>query len=234
MKFERPLVDGVLIKRYKRFLADVKLVETGEIILAHVPNSGSMLGVSDSGSSCRVSISDVITRKIPYTLEMVKTPSGEWVGVNTSLTNKLVREAFEKKKISDWKKFVSIQGEVKINKESRLDFLLSNGTKKRFVEVKNVSMAKPPWAVFPDAVTLRGQKHLYDLMKLAKKGDEAEIFFVVQRQDCKLFKPCDEIDPEYGRLLRKCIKQKVIIRCWACAINSENIELHHELEVDLS
>lgn len=225
MIFKSPLIEGKLIKRYKRFLADVELND-GSIILAHVPNSGSMKGVSDPGSLCRISKSENLLRKIPYTLEMVRTLEGEWVGVNTSLTNHLVQEAFELKKIKEWKDYSEFKREVKISPESRLDFLLTSLTseKKLYVEVKNVSMAEPPAAVFPDAKTERGQKHLRDLAKLATEGFESEILFVVQREDCKTFRPCDEIDPVYGQLLRDVAKKNVTPRCWACKITSSQGE----------
>lgn len=232
MIFKSPLIQGKLIKRYKRFLADVEL-DDGTIILAHVPNSGSMKGVSDPGSLCRISKSDNLARKIPYTLEMVQTLSRQWVGVNTSLTNHLVQEAFELKKLKEWSAYTEFKREVKINPESRLDFLLTSQKKKLYVEVKNVSMAEPPAAVFPDAKTERGQKHLRDLAKLTSEGFDTEIFFVVQREDCETFRPCDEIDPVYGKLLREVVKKNVVPRCWACTITPNSIELSHPLKIIL-
>jgi sugar fermentation stimulation protein A len=235
VKFDSPLIEGTLLKRYKRFLADVRIGDSGEVIVVHVPNSGSMLGVSDPESPCLISRARNPDRKLPYTLEMVRGTEGSWVGVNTSLTNKLVQEAFEKKLIPDWRKFDTLEREIKINPQSRLDFLLSSSENKRkcYVEVKNVSMAKPPEAVFPDAVTERGQKHLRELAKLAALGHQAEILFVVQREDCDTFRPCDEIDPEYGALLRKVTKEKVVARCWSCRMTKTSIELVRELQIVL-
>jgi sugar fermentation stimulation protein A len=233
MKFQAPLIQGTLLKRYKRFLADIEL-EDGSKIVAHVANSGSMLGVSEPGSLCRLSLSPNLDRKLRHSLEMVRVSTGAWVGVNTSLTNKLVHEAFENKIVKGWTRFSEIQREVKINKESRLDFLLTGRSKKRYVEVKNVSMARPPLAVFPDAVTERGQKHLKDLARLARQGFEAEIFFVVQREDCEVFHPCDDIDPVYGKLLRKVAKEGVKLQCWSCTLAPGSIELSHPIKIDLS
>jgi sugar fermentation stimulation protein A len=230
MKFQTPLIEGTLIKRYKRFLADVEL-SSGEIVLAHVPNSGSMKGVSDPGSPCLISRSPSLTRKIPFTLEMVKAGGSQWVGVNTSLTNALVQEAIEYKIISDWNKYSEFKREVKINKESRLDFLLTSEEDRHYVEVKNVSMAEPPWAVFPDAKTERGQKHLRELALLAEEGFKAEIFFVVQREDCTQFRPCDEIDPVYGNLLREVTKKGVKVQCWACSLSPLEIRIDHPLKI---
>lgn len=164
---------------------------------------------------------------------MVRTLGGEWVGVNTSLTNHLVQEAFELKKIKEWKPYTEFKREVKISAESRLDFLLTSAEQKLYVEVKNVSMAEPPAAVFPDAKTERGQKHLRDLAKLASEGFGTEILFVVQREDCETFRPCDEIDPVYGQLLREVAKQNVTPRCWACKVTPTSIELSHPLKIIL-
>jgi sugar fermentation stimulation protein A len=156
------------------------------------------------------------------------------VGVNTSLTNKLVHEAFLKKTISYWKDFDSIKPEVKINEKTRLDFFLEGGKKKRYVEVKNVSMSEPPWAVFPDAVTERGQKHLQELMKLKDEGFETEILFVVQREDCDKFRPAHHIDPVYAQMLKKAFNHGVLIHCWVCKVNKNEISLNHQIPVDLS
>src|ERR1700744_4439381 len=121
MKFPSPLIECVLLKRYKRFLADIRL-PSGETVVAHVPNSGSMIGVSDPNSLCLVSRSENPLRKLAYTLEMVRTLDGVWVGTNTSLTNKLIEEAFELGTFADWQIFSRLQREVKISAETRLDF----------------------------------------------------------------------------------------------------------------
>jgi sugar fermentation stimulation protein A len=232
MNLGNTVCEGTLIQRYKRFLSDIKL-DSGETIVAHVPNSGSMLGVKDPGSRVRLTKSDDPKRKLPYTLELVKTKEGSWVGVNTARTNKIVFEAFHNKTVPHWKSFDEIKPEVKINDKTRLDFLLSGKNKKHYVEVKNVSMARPPLAVFPDAVTERGQKHLRELMALVKKGNSAEVLFVVQREDCETFSPADDIDPEYGKLLRDAAKNGVRVSCWACTIRQDSIELTRELKIKL-
>jgi sugar fermentation stimulation protein A len=234
MKFDQILLEGTLKKRYKRFLADVILDNSEQEVLVHVPNSGSMLGVSDPGSRCRVSVSSNPKRKIPYTLEMVLDANQSWVGVNTSLTNKLVAEAFKDRVIPFWNQFLIHKAEVTVSNKSRLDFSFSNESLTHFVEVKNVSMSRPPIAVFPDAVTERGQKHLRELMTLVDAGHGAEIFFVVQREDCHSFRPCDEIDKTYGLLLREAAKKGVKIQCWACEISAEEIRIVKPLPVDLS
>lgn len=231
MLYSRPLLLGTLLKRYKRFLADVRL-EDGSVVLAHVPNSGSMLGVKDPGSLCYLSEAANPDRKLKFTLEIVKS-GPTLVGVNTSLTNKLVREALENKIIPEWSDYTEIQAEVKINPKTRLDFCLLHKKKKHFIEVKNVSMARPPLAVFPDAVTERGQKHLRELMGLAKKGHGAEVVFIAQRGDVHTFAPCEDIDPEYAKLLRKAFQSGVTVRSFFCDVSPEAIKIVKPLKIQL-
>ncbi len=243
MDFETPLIEGKIIKRYKRFFADVLI--NGKEETAHVPNTGSMIGLKEQGMSCLVSSSNNPKRKLKYTLEMVKA-TNSWVGVNTQRPNKLVKELFLNQPLDHWKKYSQIKSEVKISKESRLDIALFNTKvlKPKYsfqdfspkdchlIEIKNVTLAKGAVALFPDAVTLRGQKHLRDLIELKAKGYATEIVFVIQRTDCKTFAPADEIDPEYGKLLRKAQKSGVLITPLCCsldrvAINLTSMALNH-------
>ena len=212
MKFKKKLIQGEFLKRYKRFFADVKLDD--QIVVAHVPNTGSMKSVNNPGQACLLSLAENPDRKLKYTLEAIQCPlSQAWVGVNTSWPNKLVRLAFENGEIKDWKKYSEIQSEVKINKETRLDILLTDARgNKKYIEIKNVSLRVGPAALFPDSVTERGQKHLRELMALVDEGHQAEIVYFIQRNDCAHFSPADEIDPEYGRLLRAAVKKGVIVR----------------------
>jgi sugar fermentation stimulation protein A len=237
MKFEKPLVEGILLRRYKRFFADVEI--NGEVVVAHVPNTGSMKGCNEAGSPCLVSPASNPERKLKYTLEMVKTPTS-WVGVNTSYPNHLVRELWASKTQDRWSDFDNCQLEVKISKETRLDIALWNGARQtqvknakltaiqpplHFIEVKNVSLAENGHALFPDAVTERGQKHLRELMNLIEQGFTCELVFVVQRQDCETFSPADDIDPEYGKLLREAQKKGLIISPHPCDMTPEHIVL---------
>lgn len=216
MKYSKKLETGEFIKRYKRFFADIRW--NGEVIVAHVPNTGSMKTAAEAGLPCLFSISDNPERKLKYTLEMVQAKSGAWVGVNTATPNTIVKEAIaaavtEKKSFKDWHSYDAFKPEYKITPETRFDFMLSrNGSeKKHFIEVKNVTYASDGHAKFPDAVTERGQKHLRELMRLVDEGHTAEIVFTVQRADCERFTACDEIDPEYGKLLRQAQEKGVII-----------------------
>ncbi|MGE0526728.1 MAG: DNA/RNA nuclease SfsA [Bdellovibrionales bacterium] len=223
MEFESPLREAEFIKRYKRFFADVRV--NGEIVVAHVPNTGSLKTCLFEGSPCLITESTNPARKLKATLHFLKTPSG-WAGVNTSLPNLLVHHAWQHKRIPEWNEFLVAQREYKISKESRIDLVLARSpeelTHKRnlhHIEVKNVTLAEGDLALFPDAVTARGQKHLQDLMRLKAEGQGAEIVFVVQREGCRAFSPADAIDPVYGRLLREAHAAGVRIRVLACGID---------------
>ncbi len=213
MQFEKPLIRGVFLKRYKRFFADVRLdVESAnqgsELVVAHVANTGSMKSCVYPDSPCLLSKNDDPARKLKFTLQAVQAPSGHWVGVNTSLPNKLVLEAYQTGIIQDWVEFDVVKPEFKLSAETRLDFLFTNSKTglKKFVEVKNVTMAegdisnKKGKALFPDSQTTRGQKHLQTLTDLVKQGHQAEIVFTVQRSDCDHFSIANDIDSEYARL----------------------------------
>lgn len=224
MKFKAPLIQGKFLKRYKRFFADVEL-PSGEIVVAHVPNTGSLKSVNNPGQKCWMSPADNPERKLRYTLEAIETPTGTLAGVNTSWPNQLIAEAFESRKISHWLQFDRFQAEVKLNAETRIDAVLWNSKEipvqkitpadfdkyKGFhlVEVKNVTLADPEHklAMFPDAVTERGQKHIRELQEMILKGHTTEIVFTVQRGDCESFTVADSIDPEYGVLLRKALSE---------------------------
>lgn len=211
MRFKAPLLKATMIKRYKRFFADVKL--DGQIVTAHCPNTGSLKSCWEEGRTAYISESDNPERKLKYTLEITESPTGALVGVNTSWPNKLVKEAFENKVIQDWESFKDFQSEVKISKETRLDACLTNAKgKKRYIEVKNVTLERDGVACFPDAETTRGQKHLIELMKLVDEGHEAEVVFTIQRGDCKHFSAAEDLDPEYAKLLVQAKKKGVIVR----------------------
>jgi sugar fermentation stimulation protein A len=184
------------------------------------------------GNSVMVSFHDLPQRKFKYTWEMIQV-NGNWVGINTGHPNKLVAEAIQSEKIPELLDYSDIQGEVRINKRSRLDLLLTGPPGRCYIEVKNVTLLEGIMARFPDSVTVRGQKHLQELIKIVKKGDRAVIFFVVQRQDAELFAPADDIDPDYGRLLRKAVKSGVEILVYQAVVNPHQIVLSHRLPVNL-
>lgn len=233
MKFEHPTTTAVIHKRYKRFMSDIEL-PNGEIVVAHVPNTGSMKTCWEPMWKALVTKTDDPKRKLKYTLQM--THNGEtWIGVNTAMTNKLVQEALENDVVKELTGYENIKPEKKVL-DSRIDFFLSDGKNKdAYVEVKNVTLLGDPGEVlFPDGVSTRGQKHLIDLTKLAQEGQRAVMLYVVNREDGNIFKPADAIDPEYGKLLRKAHKAGVEVLAYQCKLSDKGIKLSHSIEVDLT
>ncbi len=226
MEFESPLIKGTLIKRYKRFLADVTL-ENGDQTTAHTPNTGSMKGCSDPGSTVWLRDTKNPDRKYPLSWEMVETKPDVLVGINTILSNSLVAEAIENGITSELQGYDLIRREVKYGEEnSRIDLLLECDHKPDcYVEVKNVTLVEEDIAYFPDAVTKRGSKHLRELQAMVKQGKRAVIFYCIQRNDVREFQPADEIDPEYGRLLREAISGGVEALAYTAKISPQEIEL---------
>jgi sugar fermentation stimulation protein A len=242
MNFTPELKQGQFLKRYKRFFADL-IDENGETVTAHVPNTGSMKGLLIEGSPCLYSFVDDPKRKLKYTLQMLK-PENHWVGINTQLPNKLAFEAFENQALKHWQKYCYAQPEFKISRKTRIDLLLSQTAPEKkkfvtadmdshqfhFVEIKNVTLAEntkngKKCALFPDAVTERGQKHLTELIELVAQGHGAEIFFLVQREDCDDFSPATEIDPKYAQLLAEAKAAGVKLSAYQCAVSEKKIGL---------
>jgi sugar fermentation stimulation protein A len=213
MQITEPLFKGKLLKRYKRFLADIQL-DNGDLITAHTPNTGSMKQCSEPGSEVIVSISSNLKRKYAYTWQMVKI-NDLWCCVNTIFANKLTHEALQNKLITSLAEYDSIKPEQKYSTNSRIDFLLEKADQKCYIEVKNVTLIDgKDTAIFPDAVTTRGQKHLMDLQKEVENGNRAIIFYVIQRQEARYFDIAREIDPEYDRLFQQALSSGVEVMCW--------------------
>ena len=221
MQFETPLQAATLIKRYKRFLADVTTDE-GKEITVHCPNSGSMRGCSTPGSQVMLSTSPNLKRKYPQTLEMVK-KDDTWIGVNTMLTNKIVAEAILEGRIKELQDIDTLSREVVTSKSSRLDLLLERGKEKIYVEIKNCSLVEDGWAMFPDAVTTRGTKHLNELAMLVEQGHQGIIFFCIQRTDADRFKPAAHIDPIYAETLAEVSKKGVQILAYQAEVLPQSI-----------
>ena len=203
-----PLYPGILLKRYKRFFADIELA-TGEIITAHCPNTGSMSGISTPGSAVQVSYSNNLKRKLPYTWEMIQVFDNQptWVGINTMMPNRIIKLALEKFLFPELNNYQQIHFEVAYgqNKKSRIDFLLSSDRDRPiYIEVKSTTWAQKQLALFPDTVTLRGQKHLQELTALLPKARGVMLYFI-NRCDCTHFAPGDSADPVYGKLLTSAI-----------------------------
>ena len=230
MKFKERLLQGALIKRYKRFLIDIKY--KNKIITAHCPNSGSMMGLLDRGNKAWFSLSDNPKRKLKYTLEMIEVKNKK-VGINTLLTNKIVLEALKDKKIDSLIKFNYIKTESKFSDGTRFDFLLSNDKEKCFLEVKNVTLLREnKIAEFPDAITSRGTKHLNELCNAKKKGYQSYILYLIQRENCDSFKIAKDIDEKYKIAFGKALKTGVKILCYDCKLNSEEIKLNKQINYE--
>ena len=232
MVFNKRLRFGLLIKRYKRFLADI-LCEDGSLLTAYCPNTGSMRSCSAPGSRVCLSWSENSTRKYPYTLEMIEVGQ-TWVGVNTSRSNDIVAEALERGRVEELEGFTSFNREVVVEKGTRLDFLAWRGDEKIYIEVKNCTLVENGVAMFPDAVTKRGTKHLLALERCVEKGDRGAVFFLVQRSDCSSFAPAVHIDAEYSNVLRRVYDRGVAIFVYQARVTPESIEVERRLPFTLS
>lgn len=227
-----PLLPGKLVKRYKRFLADVEL-DDGSVVTAHCPNSGSMKGCNLPGAPVMLSLSPNLNRKLAHTWELVQV-DGYWVGLNTMLPNRLAEEAILEGTISELQGYQRLRREVPYGSErSRIDLLLEDEQRRCFVEVKNVTLVEVGLALFPDAVTERGQKHLRELMEVVRNGDRGVILFTVQRGDGAAVAPADAIDPVYGRLLREAVAHGVEALAYRALVTPHEIRLTEPLPVEL-
>ncbi len=233
MIFDSKIYEVTLRKRYKRFFAEFEFSD-GSIETAHCPNTGSMKTCYDENTKILISESLNPNRKLKWTWEFSKVPSG-LIGVNTSLTNKIVIEAIKEKKIPALEGYGKVTAEVKYGTlNSRIDILLENPGK-CFVEVKNVTFFDPErnCIQFPDAVTERGQKHLLELMNEVKKGNRAVLFFVVNRPEGDFFVPADSVDSKYATLLREAHHAGVEIMAWRVKSTTSEIVIDHEVEIFL-
>ena len=227
-----PLLQGRLIKRYKRFLADICL-DSGETVTAHCPNSGSMKGCAEPGSRVWISRSDAPRRKLAYTWELIQTPTS-LVGINTLVPNRLVKKTIENQMISELNGYTHVRSEVKTSQGTRLDLVLEGGGNDRcYVEIKNCTLVEDGTAMFPDAVTLRGQKHLDELIHLVKMGYRGVIFYLIQRMDAVRFTPAAMIDERYADKLRKAADNGVEIIIRDVQMDLERIRINHPVPLVL-
>tara|TARA_B100000029_G_scaffold356297_1_gene349135 strand:- start:323 stop:1018 length:696 start_codon:yes stop_codon:yes gene_type:complete len=230
MKFKERLLQGSLVKRYKRFFVDIKY--KNKTITAHCPNSGSMKGLLDVGNIVWFSESKDPKRKLKYTLQLIQI-NKKLVGINTHLTNKIILESLKEKRIESLKEFINIKPEVKVSNNTRFDFLITNNKTKCFLEVKNVTMIrKKNIAEFPDSVTSRGTKHLNELVSVKKKGYKSYILFLVQREDCVSFKIAEDIDPIYKNAFDRALKNGVEVLCYDCKLNNKEIKLNNKINYE--
>lgn len=240
MIFENPLREGTLVRRYKRFLADVKF-EDDSVVTIHCPNTGSMTNCSDPDSRVWFSRSNNEKRKYHCTLQIIETKTNDLVGINTNLANDLVVEAIDNNIIKSLDFYASLRREVVFGEQrSRIDLKLENSSVGRnncYVEVKNVSYGiSNGIGLFPDAVTLRGQKHLRDLITIRESGERTALLFCVQHSGIDFVRPADNIDPRYGSVLRKAINSGVEVLAVKAEFDIQNSKvcLSHEVPVILS
>ncbi|WP_398475684.1 DNA/RNA nuclease SfsA [Tardiphaga sp.] len=236
MKLPLDLVPAILVRRYKRFLADVELAD-GSIITAHVANPGAMIGLQAPGARVWLSLSTSKTRKLPYSWELVEADFGngpELVGVNTIHPNAIVAEALAEGAIPELTGYASIRREVKYGEKSRVDFLLEHSDRPPcYVEVKNVHMMrKPGLAEFPDSVTARGARHLEELAAMVALGARAVLLFVVQIGSSQRVAVARDIDPAYGRAFDKARAAGVEVLAYTCAIDHGSIVLARKVVIE--
>ena len=230
MNFENKLISGLFISRYKRFFVDVKIDK--KIVTAHCPNTGSMKGLLKKDNKVWLTKSNDPKRKLKYTLQIIEI-NGSKVGINTHLTNKIVFDALSNNKIKNFKA-VEIKPEVKFGNNTRFDFLITETNSKKFIEVKNVTLSRTNnLAEFPDAETLRGAKHIDELIKAKAKGYDVYLMFVIQRNDCDQFSIARDIDPKYADLLSDAIKKKLNILCYDCKFSPKGIKLNKQIKIKI-
>ncbi len=227
------LIPGTLIRRYKRFLAEVRLA-SGEIVTAHCPNSGSMTACCQPGRPVFLSYHDNPKRKLNYTWELIRMPTS-LVGVNTQVPNRLAAHAIASGEVTELAGYTHLKPEVRVGRHSRIDIQLTSPDRRPcYVEVKNCTLVTHGVARFPDAVTVRGQKHLTELQRLAAAGFRAVMFFLIQRMDADRFAPADEVDPDYGRKLRQAVQHGVEMLVYDVHIDLRRIRLNGRIPYDLT
>jgi sugar fermentation stimulation protein A len=232
MKFPATLQPARLIRRYKRFLADVEL-PGGKVVTVHCPNPGAMIGLDTAGSEVWLSPAQSATRKLPFTWELVRV-GDELVGINTAHPNGLIEEAIHAGRITELRGYTRLRREVPYGRNSRIDMLLEqDGRPACYVEVKNVHLKRTSLAEFPDCVTARGAKHLEELGDMVAAGHRAVMVYLVQRADCDRFAIAADIDPTYAKGLTHAMASGVEAICYVCRISTAAIEVTDPLPLDV-
>lgn len=232
MRFPEPPLAGRFLRRYKRFFADVEL-EDGSVLVAHCPNTGSLLGCLEPGAPVWLRDSGNPARKLRHTWQAVRIGRA-WVNVDTALPNRVVAEAVERGLVAELSGYASVRREVPYGKGSRIDLLLEDEARGScHVEVKSTTLARGAVALFPDAVTERGRKHLDELARLARSGRRAVQFFFVSRGDVHTFRPADDIDPDHGRALRRAVRAGVELVARRTLVRARSLELGEALGIEL-
>ncbi len=232
MRFPDPLIPGVLVRRYKRFLADVEL-DGGVVVTAHCANSGSMMGLAEPGSEVWLSPARNPDRKLRYSWELIRIGAG-LVGVHTGHPNRIVEQAVRDGRIAELTGYDDVRREVRYGRSSRIDLLLDGaGRPACHVEIKSVTLRRDNRAEFPDAVTSRGTKHLGELADVVAHGGRAVMLYLVQREDCDRLAIASDIDPAYAAAFAAAREAGVETFCHACRLSTDAIELDRALRLDL-
>ena len=234
MKFSTPLIPAILVRRYKRFLADCVLPD-GQEVVAHCPNPGSMMGLAEPGMRIWIEPNND-PKKLNYGWRIVDHENGHFTGVDTLVPNRALRAALEAQEIAELAAYETVRPEVKYGESSRIDFLLTQpGLPDCYVEVKSVTLSRQPGlAEFPDSVTKRGAKHLGELTKMAQQGHRAVIFYLIQRTDCERFQLAADIDPTYARAFDNALKCGIERVVYSAQINPEEITISEPLSSGLA
>ena len=233
MKFQSPLVPGRLIRRYKRFLSDV-LLDTGEEVVAHCPNPGSMMGLKEPGLRVWVEPNDDPKKKLKYAWRVSQLEDGTMVGIDTAVPNRVTKEALVERRIAELADYTGVRPEVPYGTRSRIDFLLTeDGLPDAYVKIKNVHLLRTDdWAEFPDCVTERGAKHLRELMLVKEAGHRAVMIYVIQHEGCRRFRVAEDLDPGYAAAFREAVDAGVEMLAYRCHITTDEILLGPSLPVD--
>ncbi len=231
MRFQTPLIPARLIRRYKRFLADMRL-EDGSEVTAHCANPGSMMGLKEPGTKCWLEPNDDPKKKLKFGWRLIEHDGGHFTGVDTSIPNRVVYAALQDRFIPELAAYGSVRPEVKYGENSRVDFLLSEpGLKSAYIEVKSVTLCRQTGlAEFPDAVTARGAKHLEELAHMARAGHRAVMLFLVQRTDCRKVSLASDIDPNYAQAFISAASEGVEALAYDCCISPDEIAINGALE----
>ncbi len=232
MQFQTPLIPGTLVKRYKRFLADIRL-DDGREVVAHCPNTGAMTGLDEPGTRVWVEPNNDPKKKLDFGWRLSELPEGHWVGIDAMVPNRVMREAFAAGLVAELAHYGTVRAEVPYGKASRIDFLLSQpNTPDAYVEIKNVHLSRETgWAEFPDAKTERGAKHLGELADMANQGHRAVMLYLVQRTDCARFRLAADVDRNYAAAFATATKSGVEVLCYDTVIDTGGVTLGRPLPV---
>ena len=234
MRFATPLRPARLRRRWMRFLSEAELEETGEVVRAHCPNPGAMLGLKEPGSRIWLERNDDPKKKLDWGWRLVDLPGGHMAGIDTSVPNRVVAEALRAGRIPELRA-PEIRPEVRYGRNSRIDFLLTGAGPDTYVEVKNVHLRREgDWAEFPDSVTTRGAKHLEELSAMVAAGHRAVMLYVVQRTDCARFRLAPDLDPGYAEAFARARDAGVEMLCYDTAITVEEVTIRRRLPVEVA